>query len=115
MNISTKDLAGLNSEELAHLLENLIESKVKERVEEELENRLAEAVASHLAELRKNKALEPLMSLQEAAEYLGVSERQVHYFLEAGQLTSIKVGRKHQFEPKALQRAARGGLQTPST
>jgi excisionase family DNA binding protein len=55
------------------------------------------------------------MSLQEAAEYLGVSERQVHYFLEAGQLTSIKVGRKHQFEPKALQRAARGGLQTPST
>jgi excisionase family DNA binding protein len=113
MNIPNEARTGLDDEALAKGLEAYIEAEVRKRTNEALEQ-IEDATARHLAKLQDAKAPEPLWTIEDVAEYLGVSSRQVHYFLAGGQLTSIRVGRQHRFEPKAVQRAARGGLQTCS-
>ena len=114
MSTPTEVRAALDNEALAKDLEAYIEAEVKKRTEEALK-RLDDAAEDHVAKLQKAGTPEPLWTINDVAEYLGVSRRQVDYFLTDGQLTSIRVGRQHRFEPKAVQRAARGGLQTPST
>jgi excisionase family DNA binding protein len=113
MSTPTEVRAALDDEALAKDLEAYIEAEVQKRTEEALK-RLDDAAARHLAELQKAGAPEPLWTINDVAEYLGVSQRQVHYFLANGQLTSIRVGQQHRFEPKAVQRAARGGLSAHS-
>lgn len=113
MSTPTEVRAALDDEALAEDLEAYIEAEVQKRTEEALDQ-LDDAAARHLAKLRNVKAPEPLWTIDDVAEYLGVSQRQVHNFLANGQLTSIRVGRQHRFEPKAVQRAARGSLQTPT-
>jgi excisionase family DNA binding protein len=113
MSTLTEVRAALDDEALAKDLEAYIEAEVKKRTEEAL-NQLDDAAARHLARLREAKAPEPLWTIDDVAEYLGVSRRQVDYFLADGQLTSIRIGRQHRFEPKAVQRAARGGLSARS-
>jgi excisionase family DNA binding protein len=90
-------------ENVATYIERLVDKKVSERLEETPSGPKTSPQASEPA---------PLWSIDDVAEYLGVSPRQVHYFLADGQLTSVRVGRQHRFEPKAVQRAARGGLST---
>lgn len=101
--------AGLDDEALAKDLEAYIEAEVKQRTDEALQQ-IEKAADRHLNTLQKAKTPDPLWTIRDVVEYLGVSPRQVDYFLADGQLTSIRIGRQHRFEPKAVQRAARGGL-----
>jgi excisionase family DNA binding protein len=102
MNISTDDLAGLTGEDLASYIERVVEAKVEARIDE--------VVAERRAEAPQAKAPAPLWTILKVADYLGVSRRQVDKYLASGELSSIKVGNQHRFEPKAVERAARGGL-----
>lgn len=110
-------LASYIDERVEEEAERRVEKKVEQlekRFEEEFERRLHEALSSRLDALRKAKAPTPLWSVKDVADYLGVSDRQVRFYLSDGQLTSTKIGKQHRFEPKAVQRAARSGLSPQS-
>jgi len=49
-------------------------------------------------------ALEPLMSVEEIADYLRISERSVYRLFDRGELASIKVGGRTRIEPAELRR-----------
>jgi len=46
------------------------------------------------------------MTVQQAAEYLGLSRRRVYQFIHAGRLAAIKLGRDFLIEPQELERFA---------
>jgi excisionase family DNA binding protein len=73
---------------------------------------LVEAIAERAAELVIERLREPTLnsspwfSLKEAAEYLGISERQVQRLIERGRLHSTTIGRRSLVHREELDRAA---------
>jgi excisionase family DNA binding protein len=51
----------------------------------------------------------PLVSITEAAGYLGVSRKMVYQFIEFGEVTAVRVGRRICIEQKSLERLRNGG------
>ena len=47
--------------------------------------------------------LEPLLSVKEVAEYLGISESGVYRLCRAGDLIGVKVGGRTLFEPREVR------------
>jgi excisionase family DNA binding protein len=48
------------------------------------------------------------MSLQQAADYMGVKERHIYYLVDMGSLEAWKVGKLWRFEREAVDRYVRG-------
>lgn len=46
---------------------------------------------------------EPLLTVRELAELLGISTRSVHRLLSAGELTAVRVGQRLRFDPSDVR------------
>ena len=54
--------------------------------------------------------LPPVLTSQQAAEYLGISPRELYILLKAGRIPAFKVGTEWRFDRVAIDRWA-GGLE----
>jgi excisionase family DNA binding protein len=51
----------------------------------------------------------PLISITEAADYLGITQKAVHHFIELGEITAVKAGDAVCVEQKSLERLKKAG------
>ena len=51
----------------------------------------------------------PLISIAEAADYLGINQKVIHHFIELGEITAVRVGRAVCVEKKSLDRLKNAG------
>jgi len=51
----------------------------------------------------------PLISITEAAAYLGITQKTVHHFIELGEITAVKAGGAVCVEQKSLERLKKAG------
>jgi excisionase family DNA binding protein len=51
----------------------------------------------------------PLISIAEAADYLGINQQTIHHFIELGAITAVRVGRAVCVEKKSLDRLKNAG------
>lgn len=51
----------------------------------------------------------PLISVTEAAGYLGVSRKTIYKFVELGEVTAVRIGRSIRVEKKSLDRIKQAG------
>jgi excisionase family DNA binding protein len=58
---------------------------------------------SELVTPRQTEALEPLMSIEEVAEMLGISQRGVYRLMSRGELPTVKIGGLTRIEPRQLK------------
>jgi len=55
--------------------------------------------------------MEPLLTVGDAASFLGVSRRQVYLLVERGQLPTVRVGQRIRFIPEELRAYIERGRQ----
>jgi excisionase family DNA binding protein len=87
------DLRAILSAELADALEQLVD----------------ERVAAALERIGRSDAGSPWLTIQEAAERLRISERQLHRWLKRGRVRSTCIGRRRLLHSDDLDKLARGG------
>jgi len=51
----------------------------------------------------------PLLSITEAAHYLGVARKAIRHFIELGEITAVRAGRAVYLEQKSLERLKKAG------
>jgi excisionase family DNA binding protein len=51
----------------------------------------------------------PLISIAEAADYLGVNQKTIHHFIELGEITAVRVNHTVCVEKKSLDRLKNAG------
>ena len=51
----------------------------------------------------------PLISIAEAADYLGINKKTIHHFIELGEITAVRVGQAVCVEKKSLDRLKNAG------
>jgi excisionase family DNA binding protein len=81
---------------------------------DELRAFVAAAVADALAD-REGPAGSPWLSLEEAAEYLRVSERTLERAIARGRLDSTTIGRRRLVRREDLDELGNGGGEAPAT
>lgn len=59
--------------------------------------------------IHAQSAYPPLMTVDQAAEYLQISRRQVYNLVARGELPIVRVGQRVRFEPDALRSALHAG------
>jgi excisionase family DNA binding protein len=58
---------------------------------------------SELVSPRQHEVLEPLMSIEDVAEMLGISQRGVYRLISRGELPTVKIGGLTRIEPRQLK------------
>jgi len=76
---------------------------------------IAERVAELLAPMGTNGAASPWLSMSEAADYLGVSERSLQRWLKRGRVRSTRLGRRRLLHRDDLDGLAAAGEGTAPT
>lgn len=69
------------------------------------------AVATHMTSYASDVALEPLLTIEDAARILGRTHWTLRHDVKAGRLRCIRIGRRIMIEPSEIRRLIEEGRQ----